>query len=199
MSTDTLSGGPPFVGAAHRYALIQRLLHWLIAFLVVVLLGAGILLGNLGFDGLKETFGADTTNALYKYHKTFGVLLLALMALRLILRLALGAPPYARPLAPWQHTASRAVHGLFYALLIAMPVLGWLGTAAGGYPVQFFEWNLPGLIGKDAKLSETLFDLHGLVGYVLLALILVHVAAALTHWLKWRDGVMERMALKGGS
>jgi cytochrome b561 len=185
------------VGAAHRYALVQRLLHWLIALLVVVLLAAGLLLGNLGFEGLVETFGKDTTNALYQYHKTFGVLLLGLMVLRLALRLTLGAPAYARPLAPWQQAASRTVHGLFYALLFLMPVLGWLGTAAGGYPVQFFEWNLPGLIGKDPKLSETLFELHGLVGFILLGLILVHVAAALTHWLKWRDGVMERMSLAG--
>ncbi len=78
-----------------------------------------------------------------------------------------------------------------------MPILGWMATAAGGYPVQFFDWNLPGFIGKNEKLSETLFELHELVGWTLIGLILIHVGAALTHWLVWKDGVMERMGLFG--
>jgi cytochrome b561 len=82
-----------------------------------------------------------------------------------------------------------------YVALLAMPILGLLATAAGGYPVQFFEWTLPGLIGKDKALSDTLFWLHGLVGWVLLGLILLHVGAAMRHWLIKRDGVMARMSL----
>jgi len=178
-----------------RYALAQRALHWLIALLVLGLLGAGMLLGYLGFDELKARFGIETTNAIYAYHKTFGVILLGLMVLRLTLRLSLGAPPYREALQPYQRVLSRIVHGLFYVLLLAMPVLGWMATAAGGYPVQFFDTNLPGFIGKDEDLSSTLFELHGLVAWLLIGLILLHVGAALTHWLVWKDGVMERMGL----
>jgi cytochrome b561 len=76
-----------------------------------------------------------------------------------------------------------------------MPVVGWLATAAGGYPVEFFDWTLPGLIDRNPALSKTLFALHALIGFVLIALILVHAGAALLHWLLWRDGVMQRMAL----
>ena len=195
----TMSPDMPIAESAplslQRYTLIQRLLHWTIAVLVLVLLAAGMTIGSLGFEGLKQTFGLDMTNAIYTYHKTFGVLLLALMLLRLALRLTLGKPAYARPLPAWQHASSVIVHWIFYVLLFAMPVLGWLATAAGGYPVQFFDWNLPGLIGKDEALSKALFEWHGLLGLVLLALILLHVAAALTHWIKWKDGVMERMTL----
>jgi cytochrome b561 len=180
-----------------RYALAQRLLHWLIVILVLGVLGVGLTLGFLGFDGVKETFGGEVTNALYAYHKTFGVMILALTILRLALRLSLGAPPYRPPLAGFEHVASRAVHGLFYAALLAMPVIGWLATAAGGYPVQFFGWTLPGLIGKDKALSETLFTVHGLVGGAILGLIVLHVAGALRHWLIKRDGVMARMSLFG--
>jgi cytochrome b561 len=193
MSTETLTAGAP--PAVQRYTLIQRLLHWIIAVLVLVLLAAGLTIGTLGYEGLVEAYGQDMTNTIYTYHKTLGVLVLALVVLRLALRLTLGKPSYASPLAPWQHTLSSIVHWLFYGLLIAMPVLGWLATAAGGYPVQFFDWNLPGLIGKDKALSEALFEWHGLLGLVLLGLIVLHVAAALTHWLKWNDGVMERMTL----
>ena len=73
--------------------------------------------------------------------------------------------------------------------------LGWLATAAGGYPVQFFDLNLPGLIGKDRALAETLFWLHGLLGWLIIGLIAVHVGAAMMHWLVKRDGVMARMSL----
>ncbi|HRY14588.1 MAG TPA: cytochrome b/b6 domain-containing protein, partial [Candidatus Competibacteraceae bacterium] len=66
-----------------RYTLIQRLLHWLIALLALLTLGIGMTLGFLGFDGVQETFGKAATNAFYTGHKTFGVLILALMLLRL--------------------------------------------------------------------------------------------------------------------
>jgi cytochrome b561 len=180
---------------SNRYALVQRLLHWLIALLVLGVLGVGMTLGFLGFDGVKQTFGDQATNALYTYHKTFGILVLVLMLARLGFRLGLGTPPYRQALGGLERAASRTVHGLFYVALLAMPVLGWLATAAGGYPVQFFGWTLPGLIGKDKALSETLFWFHGLVGWVLLVLIVVHLGGAMWHWLIKRDGVMERMSL----
>jgi cytochrome b561 len=179
----------------YRYNLVQRLLHWLIVVLAIGLLGVGLTLGNLGYEGTVAAFGSDTTDLLYTYHKTFGVLMLGLMVLRLALRLSLGAPPYRQPLAAWRRAASRLVHGLFYVVLLAMPVVGWLGTAAGGFPVQFFGWELPGFIGKDEALGKTLFQVHGWLGWVLIGLILIHVAAALMHWLIQRDGVMERMSL----
>ncbi len=178
-----------------RYALVQRLLHWLIALLVLGVLGVGMTLGFLGFDGVKETFGGDVTNVLYSLHKTFGVTILALMILRLALRLTLGVPHYRPPLPGFERVASRLVHGLFYVALLAMPVIGWLATAAGGYPVQFFGWALPGFIGKDKDLSETLFSLHSFVGWVILGLIVLHVGGAMRHWLIKRDGVMARMSL----
>ena len=179
----------------NRYALSQRLLHWLIALLALPALGVGLTLGTLGFDGAKAAFGGEVTGALYAAHKTVGVLILALMILRLGLRLTLGSPRYASPLTGFERVASRTVHGLLYLVLLALPVVGWLATAAGGYPVQFFAWTLPGLIAKDKALSETLFQFHGILGWMLLALLALHIGAALWHWLLKRDGVMARMSL----
>ena len=179
----------------HRYALAQRLLHWLIAVLVLLALGIGMILGFLGFDGTREFFGKTVTDALYTTHKTVGVLILVLMLSRLGVRLVLGVPPYRPPLGGFERVASHTVHGLLYMALLVMPILGGLATAAGGYPVSFFGWTLPGLIGKDQALSERLFSLHGRVGWVLLGLIVLHVGAALWHWRVKRDGVMARMSL----
>ena len=181
--------------ATDRYTLVQRLLHWLIAILLAVVLGVGMTLGFLGFDETKAAFGDEVTNALYTYHKTFGVIILSLMLLRLGVRLVAGAPPYRPALTGFERMASRAVHSLLYLALLVMPVLGWLGTAAGGYPVQFFGWTLPGLIGKDKALGETLFYFHGLVGWVILGLLILHIGGAMRHWLVKRDGVMSRMSL----
>ena len=178
-----------------RYTLIQRLLHWLIALLALLTLGIGMTLGFLGFDGVQETFGKAATNAFYTGHKTFGVLILALMLLRLGVRLVFGAPPYQSPLNAFEQVASHTVHGLLYVALLTMPILGWLATAAGGYPVQFFAWNLPGLISQDKALSEVLFSLHGIVGWVLVGLLVLHIGGALQHWLIKRDEVMTRMSL----
>jgi cytochrome b561 len=184
-------------GITFRYSLIQRLLHWLIALLAILMLGIGLTIGTLEHEGMVATFGQDLTNTIYTYHKSFGVLLLGLMVLRVLLRVTLGAPPYRQPLVPWQLTAAKAVHGLLYLVLLAIPVVGWLATAAEGFPVQFFDWQLPGLIGEDKPLGEALFDVHSVLAWILIALIVMHVGAALMHRLIQRDGVMERMPLLG--
>jgi cytochrome b561 len=178
-----------------RYSLAQRLLHWAVAIIAICVLAVGLTLGTLGFDGVKAAFGMDATNLLYKYHKTFGVVLLGLMTLRLMLRLALGRPEYDPPLPRFNRSASAAVHALLYMSLLVQPVLGWLATAAGGYPVEFFSTTLPGLIGKNEALSKTLYGLHGSVGWLILALICIHIGAALMHRFVLRDTVMDRMKL----
>jgi len=184
-------------GINFRYSLVQRLLHWLIALLAVVMLGIGLTIGALGHKGMVADFGQDVTNTIFMYHKSFGVLLLGLMVLRVILRVTVGAPPYRQPLVPWQLAAAKAVHGLLYLVLLATPVVGWLATAAEGFPVQFFAWQLPGLIGEDKALGEALFDVHLVLAWILIALIVIHVGAALMHQLIQRDDVMERMPLLG--
>ena len=176
-----------------RYALSQRALHWIIAVLVIGVIAGGKVIENFGFEGLRDTFGLDATNAIYTYHKTFGILILALMLVRLALKLRLGKPAYEPPLTRFEHVASNAVHGLFYGLLILMPVLGWLATGAGDFPVQFFSWNLPPILPVDKALSETLYGLHAIVGNAILTLILVHVGAAIWHAAVKKDGVFRRM------
>lgn len=180
-----------------RYSLLHRLLHWLIALLILLALIAGAFLWNYGFAGLRDTFGMPATNLIYKYHKTAGVLILGLMLLRLALRLGAGVPAPVSTLTPVERGLSQAVHWLLYAAVIAMAAVGWLATAAGGFPVEFFDWKLPGLIGKDKALSETLYLVHGLLALTILALAGLHIAGALRHWKVKRDGVMRRMSLLG--
>ncbi|MBS0001972.1 MAG: cytochrome b [Thioalkalivibrio sp.] len=178
-----------------RYALVQRLLHWLIVVLVLLAFTFGGSIGYFEFGGLREMFGAAGTDLIYTTHKTLGVLILGFMVVRLLTRLTFGKPAYATPLPAPQRVASQLVHSLFYLLLIVMPVLGWLATAAGGFPVSLFQLELPGLISRDDALSETLFLWHQYVGYAVITLIVLHIAGAMHHWLIRRDEVMQRMSL----
>lgn len=176
-----------------RYGLFHRVLHWAIALMVLGLLAIGMTLGILGFEGTKETFGEATTNLLYKYHKTFGVIVLVLMLLRLAIRLMQPPPEYPLSVPDSFQKAGRANHVALYALLIAQPIVGWAATAAGGFPIEFFNYELPKILSKDEALSETLYTVHFVLGLAILALVVLHASAALYHWL-WRDdGVMRRM------
>jgi cytochrome b561 len=178
-----------------RYPLIHRLLHWAIAVVVLGTLSVGMIFMFLEFEGTLATFGQPMTDLLYTYHKTFGIVVLTLMLLRLGVRLAFGKPAYRPPIAAWERAVSTTVHASLYGLLIVQPMLGWAATAAGGYPVQFFGWTLPGLLSKDEALSERLYGVHGLFGWLILILAALHIAGALRHWLIKRDQVMTRMAL----
>lgn len=178
-----------------RYPLIHRLLHSAVAVLIAFVLAVGFVFMFLEFDGVLSTFGEDTTNLLYTYHKSFGVLLLVLMIARLGTRLAFGKPEYRPPLDALERRLSAAVHAGLYVALFVQPLIGWAATAAGGYPIQFFGWVLPGFLPKDPPLSSTLYDVHGVVGWMILLLAGLHIAGALRHWLVIRDGVMTRISL----
>jgi cytochrome b561 len=176
-----------------KYTSPQRLLHWAVAIMAIGVLAAGLTLGILGFKGVTDLLGAATRNVIYTYHKTFGLIVLAAMLIRLVVKLKQGAPAYDPPLERWQEAISGIVHKALYICLIAMPTLGWMATDASNYPVEFFSWSLPQFIDKDKALGTLLYDLHGILGWVLTGLLAMHIGAAMMHWLVKRDGVMSRM------
>lgn len=179
-----------------RYHVIQRMLHWAVAVLVLSMIGVGTVLGTLEFEGAVDAFGFEVTNTLYILHKTGGVLVLGLMVARVVARFRYGKPHYAIPLEHrWQKLTSESVQAMLYVGLIAMPALGWAANAAGGYPINFFHWVLPPLMAENDALSVIFFRWHAIVGWALLGLVSVHIAGGLYHWLIRKDGVMTRMSL----
>lgn len=176
-----------------RYAPLQRVIHWAMALIVLGTLFIGLLIGVLGFEGVTRLFGGPGRDMLYEYHKTFGLIILGLMVLRLFVRLEAGRPPYDPPLALWQVVVSSLVHYLLYLGLFAMPILGWLATDAMNYPVEFFSWNLPQFIAKDEAMGKALYAAHGYVGWTVAVLLVLHIGAAIKHWLIDQDGVARRM------
>ncbi len=169
------------------YSLAAKFLHWAVAACVIFLIPSGILMVNVDLaDALR--------NDLYSLHKAFGVLVLALMAMRVGYRLTLGAPAASGVLTPAQYVVSRIVHVTLYLLLIAMPILGWAGTSAFPAPVPFFGlFELPALIGPDRELSKQLLTIHSYLGFFLAGVAVLHIAAGLYHGIVRRDGVLSRM------
>lgn len=179
-----------------QYRYIQKILHWAVAGLVIPLVVVGFVLGFLGFEGSVSAFGSVVTNNLYVAHKTGGILILVLMIIRVVARTKFGKPHYAIPLEyKWQKMSSEVVHASLYAVLIVMPVSGWVANATGGYPINFFGWVLPPLLAENAQISSAFFNLHGILGWALAALSIVHISGGIYHWLIRRDGVITRMSL----
>ncbi|WP_248919600.1 cytochrome b [Pseudomonas entomophila] len=160
---------------------LARLLHWLMAALILAMLFIGAaMVGDL----------SPRHPLLVELHKATGLALLALVLLRIALRLALPHPPLPRDLPATQRLAAGASHLLLYTLMLAMPLLGWAMLSAGGYPRPL---QLPAIAPHDLRLYAVLRQAHGWAGYLLFATLLLHLGAALMHALVHRDGVLRSM------
>jgi len=168
------------------YTVLQRTLHWITALAVILLLTAGIAMNNVP--------PGPWMNGLYVLHWSLGVLVLPLALLRIGIRLSRPTPGFPADMPGWQRQAANANHALLYAILIVNPVLGYLTKSAyGGAVTVFWLVDLPPVIGKNEALFERLSTVHGLIGFAMIAVVTVHVAAALYHGLVRRDGVFSRM------
>ncbi|WP_064745964.1 cytochrome b [Lysobacter firmicutimachus] len=162
-----------------------RVLHWLMAIMILAML----------FVGAGMVASVSERHAwLLALHKPLGIAILALAVLRLALRLWRRPPPLPRELGAAQRLAAQASHWLLYALMLAMPLIGWAMLSAGGYPVELGGgWRLPPIAPFDPSGFATLRWLHRTLAYALFALVLLHLGAALHHGLIRRDGVLRSM------
>jgi len=136
--------------------------------------------------------------AVYALHKSVGLTLLALVALRLLWRLYAGSPLAVAGMPRWQARTAALTHALLYGLLFALPLTGWLLNSAAGFPLQWFGlFNLPDIAGTDHDLHELAEDAHGLLFWTLVVVALVHAAAAFHHHLFLRDATLARMLPAG--
>jgi len=162
-------------------------LHWVIAALIVGAFALGWAMTRIpGITPDKLRF--------YSWHKWIGVTVLAFALLRIVWRLTHRAPPLPRSMSAWQRCAAHAVHVALYALMIAIPVSGYLYSAAANVPVVYLGLvPLPRLIAPDPVLKVWLRSVHIALDYGLLALVVGHAAAAVKHQWIDRDGLLERM------
>jgi cytochrome b561 len=172
-----------------RYGVAAIALHWLMATLIVALVAIGIYmvrLPDVGFNTRKIT--------LILVHKEIGVLVLALVSARLTWRQLNPLPRLVDTVPEWQQVTAILVHLCFYALMIALPITGWVMSSAAGIPVSFLGlFTLPDFVPHDDILFGWLGPLHNWLGYTMAGFICVHAGAALRHHFLLRDETLQKM------
>jgi cytochrome b561 len=175
---------PPRMAPVHHPGL--RLLHWLMAALIFVALPLGVWASLLP--------RGETRSEILFFHKSIGMTVLCLVALRIVWRLVAGAPAYAEPLGRLTHAAAHSAHIALYALMIAMPVSGYLLSTAGGADVPWFGlFSFPALLPRDEAPRVAAGWAHYVFAWTIAFVLAAHLGAVVWHAAIKRDSVLTRM------
>jgi cytochrome b561 len=174
------------IQTVQRFNLLARLLHWTMAVLILTMAFIGI--------GMVSTLSSKY-HQLLSLHKSIGSLILVLAAVRLVNRLLNPPPPLPLDLPGWQKFLATGSHVILYALMFALPLVGWSMLSAGGYPIVVWgAIHLPPILPHNAPVFALLRSTHTLLALLLFAVFLGHLGAALFHALIRRDEVLKSMA-----
>ncbi|MEZ0496723.1 cytochrome b [Sphingomonas sp. IW22] len=168
-----------------RYNRVARSLHWAMAALIIFNLLAGLFHDAL--EGIVR---------LMPVHKATGILILTLTLVRIGWRLTHRPPPLPAETAIWERGAAHAVHLTLYSLMLAMPISGWIMSSASPNPISFYGlFDVPKFaVTRGDSLWSTAHEGHEVLGLIMLALVVLHIAAALRHHFILKDHVLRRMA-----
>jgi cytochrome b561 len=179
-----------FKNTVDRWGGISQLLHWTVVVLILAMAYLGLTMGDLpnGPDKIKT----------YALHKSIGITILGLVALRLLWRAYAGTPGPVPNTPGWQERIASLTHWAIYALLFSMPLSGWVLNSSAGFPLQWFGLvNLPHIVDKDHDLHELAEQAHEIMFWLLVLLVVAHASAAFYHHLFQRDATLARMLPKG--
>lgn len=205
----------PAAAARDRYTTVAIVLHWLIALSIIGLIAVGFWMSTTA-DAL-DTMTREERRALgpqlvqvYQLHKSMGLSVLVLSLIRLGWRLAHKPPPAPAATPAWQKAVAAITHGAFYVLMIAAPLTGWAyvssgfnaeGEAFSATTMWFGLFEVPHIpfiaeAGEEMRkaIAASAYEAHELVAYATIALLVLHIGAALKHQFIDRDGVAGRMS-----
>lgn len=179
-------------GAAHdappaepqRFTLLSRLLHWVMAVMVIAML----------FIGVAMVASLGNYHLLVAVHRPLGALILVLALVRLANRLRHRPPPHPPTMRPLERVVATGSEYLMYALMLAQPLVGWGMLSAAGTPVVLFgSLHLPPVLPHSPALYAALRETHTVLAYLLFAVFTAHLCATLFHTLVLRDRLLHRM------
>jgi len=173
-----------------RYSSLSVTLHWLMLLLLVAVYAC---------MELREFYprGSDFREGLKTWHFMLGLSVFFLVLVRIFARVSGGTPPISPEPAKWQKMLGKATHLSLYALMIGMPIGGWLILSASAKPIPYFGLELPALIGPNEALAEQIEEIHETVGSIGYYLIGLHAVAALFHHYILKDNTLKRI-MPGG-
>jgi cytochrome b561 len=168
------------------YSAAAKTLHWTVVCLLVVQF-------PLAWT-MPRVAAGQMPRSLDRFHLSIGLIILAVMLLRLVWRLTHPAPPLPDDLPRWQRHASGLVHALLYAALLAAPVAGWAWASAKGWPIVLLSViPLPPLIAANSPLAPFAAAAHQYLAWGILVLVGLHLVAVLYHLSVRRDDIVSRM------
>lgn len=175
----------PLRSTPTQWSSVSKLLHWLIAVLIVVLCIVGWT--------MKSLPPSPTKVQVYLLHKSTGITVLALVLLRIVWRLYAGRPDDL-PMPRWQQRAAELTHAALYAVMVAIPLSGWLFNSAANFPLRWYGLlPIPALVGPDPALKAWAQTAHLMLFWTIAVLFAAHVAGALVHHYIERDATLRRM------
>ncbi|MEQ1509787.1 MAG: cytochrome b [Sphingopyxis sp.] len=165
-----------------RYSRVARALHWSMGLLIVANLAGGLL----------HDVNAELIMPL---HKATGIVLLGLALLRIVWRMMHPAPALPADMATWERATASFTHAILYALMVLIPLSGWVMASASRWPISFYGlFDVPKFnVIKDSPLAEAAHEGHEIMGYLMIALLVLHILAALRHHFMLKDGMLARM------
>jgi cytochrome b561 len=167
-----------------KYHISLRVLHWLIAIIIICLLISGLTL---------DYWPKEFKKYFYYYHKSFGILILAFVVTRISCRIIFKTPAYPEKFSKMTVIMAKGGTYLFYALMIAIPITGYLMSMGGGHGVSVFGFALPDLVGANKALARTAYELHETFANLLIATIVLHISAVLKHYIIDKENLLKRM------
>ena len=177
---------PYYRNSRTSWGVVSVVIHWLFAVLL-------LLQCVLGWMAVSWKLSPTKIN-LFVWHKSLGLLLLTLIAVRLAWRASNPVPELPVTTPAWERTAARLSHGLLYALLFVLPLTGWIINSAANIPFRiFWQIPLPAIVSPDKALADATARVHLVLFGVLALLLTLHVAAALRHHFVKRNAVLTRM------
>lgn len=174
---------------SQKYTLSSRIIHWLMAVIIITLLGLGIY--------MTEFLSKEASNKMeiYNLHKSLGVVAFILIFLRIINRFAKPAPELPETIAKSERILAHLGHFGIYALMVIVPFSGYLMSNSFGYPVHLFSITMPVIAQTNFDLGKIFSEIHEISSYSLLGLVTLHILGVIKHRFfdKPENDVLKRM------
>ena len=169
-----------------QFAVLSRILHWLMAAMLLAML----------FIGVAMVASLGNYHRLVAIHRPLGILILILAAIRFVNRMLTTLPPFLPTMSERERFLASVSERLLYALMFALPLVGWGMLSAGHYPIVMFgPVHLPAILPANPTLYAILRKTHTILAYGLFVTFLFHLGTVLFHTLIVRDGLLNRMAV----
>lgn len=171
--------------ARWHYTTPAIVLHWTIAVLIAAMVGVGWYMMSIEDEPGSERF--------FNLHKSVGIVVFALVLLRIIWRLTHKPAPLPASVPGWEVTASLLAQRVLYACMFALPIIGFIGASYSDEGIRFFGQQLPRMVAANKDTAERFFGIHIVLAWTMVAIIVLHAVGGLKHLLLDKDGVFQRM------